>query len=224
MRRERRWKVIALLASGMLAGMVLVGTPAGAHVAGWTHTWNKHIKPKADKRYQKVPQGPQHYSIPGSALVPDDGTRGDNFVTAPGQSLGWCYTGGNFYAPIHLPNGAKIIGFHVNYGDAAGSGASNGSIYITRMPFLGRGGTYNDIFTSNLANTPGAGDAATAAGALNNASAQVVSNAKWAYNVIGQGVPAGASICNIDVVYRVNAPFAAARVAPGAAVQSESAQ
>jgi len=49
--RERRWKLVALLAAGMMIGVVLVGTPAGAHVAGWAHNWNAHIKPKADKRY-----------------------------------------------------------------------------------------------------------------------------------------------------------------------------
>lgn len=38
--RDRRWKVVALLAAGIAIGVVMVGTPAGAHVAGWTHNWN----------------------------------------------------------------------------------------------------------------------------------------------------------------------------------------
>jgi hypothetical protein len=49
--KERRWKLVALLAAGIAIGVVMVGTPAGAHVASWTHNWNTHIKPKADKRY-----------------------------------------------------------------------------------------------------------------------------------------------------------------------------
>jgi hypothetical protein len=51
MPKERRWKLIALLAAGIAIGVVMVGTPAGAHVGGSVnHLWN-HLKPKADKRY-----------------------------------------------------------------------------------------------------------------------------------------------------------------------------
>ncbi|MGH3038515.1 MAG: hypothetical protein ACRDLZ_03790 [Gaiellaceae bacterium] len=53
MQGNRRWKLVALLATGMLVGIVMVGTPAGAHVSGWAHNWNQHIKPKADARYVK---------------------------------------------------------------------------------------------------------------------------------------------------------------------------
>jgi hypothetical protein len=38
--KDRRWKVVALLAAGIAIGIVMLGTPAGAHVAGWTHNWN----------------------------------------------------------------------------------------------------------------------------------------------------------------------------------------
>lgn len=51
MRRERRTKAVALLAAGVAIGVVIVGTPAGAHVGGSVnHVWN-HLKPKADARY-----------------------------------------------------------------------------------------------------------------------------------------------------------------------------
>jgi hypothetical protein len=49
----RRWKVVALLATGMALGLLLAGTPAGAHVASWTHNWVVHIRPKADARYDR---------------------------------------------------------------------------------------------------------------------------------------------------------------------------
>jgi hypothetical protein len=52
--RERRWKAIALVATGLALGVVLVGTPAGAHVTGWAHNWNKHIKPKVNKQSVRV--------------------------------------------------------------------------------------------------------------------------------------------------------------------------
>jgi hypothetical protein len=51
MLKERRWKLVALLATGMVIGVAMVGTPAGAHVGGTVnHLWN-HLMPKADARY-----------------------------------------------------------------------------------------------------------------------------------------------------------------------------
>lgn len=224
MRKERRWKLVALLAAGIAIGVVLTATPATGHVAGWAHNWNKHIKPKADKRYQKIPTALQHYTIAGSALVPDDGTRGDAFVSGGGGTLGWCFTGGNFYAEVHLPHGAKITGLTVDYRDDSVSAGSNGFVFLTRMAFQGRGGTYHDIFRATLVNTAVAGDPASAAASLLNPTAQGVNNAKQVYNIIGQDILAGTAICGIDVRYRVNAPFAAARAAPSAEVQSSSEQ
>jgi hypothetical protein len=32
----------AVLASGMVLDIVITGTPAGTHVAGWAHNWKKH--------------------------------------------------------------------------------------------------------------------------------------------------------------------------------------
>jgi hypothetical protein len=50
---ERGWKAVALLATGMVIGVLLVGSPVGAHVASWTHNWNTHIRPRADARYER---------------------------------------------------------------------------------------------------------------------------------------------------------------------------
>jgi hypothetical protein len=48
--RDRRWKVVALLATGIMIGIVIAGSPAGAHVGGTVnHLWN-HLRPKADAR------------------------------------------------------------------------------------------------------------------------------------------------------------------------------
>jgi hypothetical protein len=42
------------LVAGALMGMVMIGTPAGAHVGGTvSHLWNQHIKPKTDARYAR---------------------------------------------------------------------------------------------------------------------------------------------------------------------------
>ena len=51
--QKRRWKVVALLATGIAIGVVLAGTPATAHVGGTVnHLWG-HLKPKADARYDR---------------------------------------------------------------------------------------------------------------------------------------------------------------------------
>jgi hypothetical protein len=49
--QTKRWAAVALLAAGIAIGVVMVATPAGAHVGGSVnHLWN-HLKPKADARY-----------------------------------------------------------------------------------------------------------------------------------------------------------------------------
>jgi hypothetical protein len=51
MQTKKRWASVALLAAGIAIGVVMVATPAGAHVGGSVnHLWN-HLKPKADARY-----------------------------------------------------------------------------------------------------------------------------------------------------------------------------
>ena len=50
---ERRWKVVALLATGIVIGVVMAGSPAGAHVGGTvSHLW-AHLRPLADARYER---------------------------------------------------------------------------------------------------------------------------------------------------------------------------
>jgi hypothetical protein len=62
MKKERRWKLVALLAAGIAIGVVMVGTPAGAHVGGSvSHLWNQHIKPKTDARYYTKSQANGRY-------------------------------------------------------------------------------------------------------------------------------------------------------------------
>ena len=56
-RSARRWRVTAILALGVVIGIVVAGTPAGAHIGTVTHLWNHHIKPKADVRYANAVPG-----------------------------------------------------------------------------------------------------------------------------------------------------------------------
>jgi hypothetical protein len=39
----------------------MVGTPAGARVAGWAHNWTEHIRPRTDARYYTKHQANKRY-------------------------------------------------------------------------------------------------------------------------------------------------------------------
>jgi hypothetical protein len=63
--KARRWRLAALLATGMAIGVVIAGTPALAHVGGTvSHLWS-HLRPKADARY-----------LPGANLPPGKTMKG----------------------------------------------------------------------------------------------------------------------------------------------------
>jgi hypothetical protein len=80
MLKERRWKAVALLAAGMVVGISMVGTPAGAHVGGTVnHLWN-HLKPKADKRYLPGQNLPSGKTIRGAYMLGDTAGAGGDFT------------------------------------------------------------------------------------------------------------------------------------------------
>jgi hypothetical protein len=80
MRTDRRWTLVAVLATGMVVGIVMGGTPAAAHVGGSvSHLWS-HLKGKADARY-----------LPGNNLPSGKTMRGTYMI-------GFSATGANQYA------------------------------------------------------------------------------------------------------------------------------
>lgn len=80
--RERRWKLVALLAAGIAIGVVMMGTPAAAHVGGSvTHLWNQHIKPKTDARYYTKTQANGRF-LPGANLPAGKTVRGTYWMGA----------------------------------------------------------------------------------------------------------------------------------------------
>ena len=66
MKTNRRWKTVALVAASLALGVVIAATPATAHVGGWLHNWNQHIKPKADARYMPGGMLPAGKTIRGA--------------------------------------------------------------------------------------------------------------------------------------------------------------
>lgn len=163
--------------------------------------------------YQKVPTTTQHYTISGGDLIPAGNGSGHTTVysfTANEQcgQMG----GSNFFAPIHLPNGAVITGWKADFVDDSGTTGGNGRVYVTRIPLFGRGGAYDDLGVANLANTGTPGAAATAAtGSLGSVAAEAIDNSKWSYSAIGfDDSTGGVLFCSIDLSYTIPSGFAAA--------------
>jgi len=109
MRMERRWRLVALLAAGIAIGVVMVATPAGAHVAGWAHNWNQHIKPKADKRYLPGPNL-QKGTVRGMYLV--GGTSSGAEIFLGDIAYGWTMPSAltEHYIQAGSPNPAGCTG------------------------------------------------------------------------------------------------------------------
>ncbi len=86
MKKDRRWKTVALVAASLALGIVVAGTPATAHIGGWVHNWNQHIKPKADARYLPGGKLPAGKTIRGSFNMGDVAEGAGGLATT---SLGW---------------------------------------------------------------------------------------------------------------------------------------
>jgi hypothetical protein len=52
-KKAKRWRLAAVLATGIAIGVVIMATPAASHIGSVRHLWNHHIKPRADKRYDR---------------------------------------------------------------------------------------------------------------------------------------------------------------------------
>jgi hypothetical protein len=143
---ERRWKLTALLTAGVVIGILMVGTPAGAHIGSVTHLWNHHIKPKADKRYfryeAKVPPGK---TLTGTwALEQEVDATNDVAETAISFALPLSAAP----TPIVVPNGGPVPAGCS--GTVANPGASPGNVCLfvgwnngNANPDVGIEGTYD---------------------------------------------------------------------------------
>jgi hypothetical protein len=149
---NRRWKAIALLACGLALGVVIMGTPAGAHVSGWAHNWNKHVKPKADKRYVK-----QTGSLPAGKTL-------SGVYSAWGNGSGYTADAVTYRSPL----AAELDPAHVVFIDDAGAttpqcpGAGQAAAGYLCVYERGSGGTtFAQIYRSS---NPGGGSGSSRAG------------------------------------------------------------
>ena len=89
-KRSRRWRLVALLATGVAIGTTMVAAPATAHVAGSVlHLWNDHLKPLADARYYTKAQVNAYLSAQSAhrSSGPSGASAGPGFTTVVTQDV-----------------------------------------------------------------------------------------------------------------------------------------
>ena len=87
--KERRWKIVALLAVGIAIGVAMTATPAASHVAGWVHNWNRHIKPRTDARYfTKAQAEARYYNTTETVANATNAVNAVNADTVDGRHAG----------------------------------------------------------------------------------------------------------------------------------------
>jgi hypothetical protein len=155
--------------------------------------------------FEKVPTGTQYLTIPATALVDADGQNRANVLVGNGVAgtEQWCTKSGGdaLQAAVNLPQGATIVSMALDYEDDPGTTASNGTVSLTRMPFLyGADGSYADILSDSMANI-GMGDIGRVDDETPAQDTNVVDNAQYAYTMISAPI-AGAAVCAIQIGYK----------------------
>jgi hypothetical protein len=161
------------------------------------------LEPEA---FEKVPTTTQYLTIPATALVDADGQNRANVlvVNSVAGTEQWCTKSGGdpLQAGVNLPQGATIVSEAVDYEDDPGTTASNGTVSLTRMPFLFEvDGWYADIFSDSMINIE-MGDIGAVIDETPAQDTNVVDNARYAYTTISTPV-AGAAVCAIQIGYMV---------------------
>jgi hypothetical protein len=88
-KRSRRWRLVALLATGVAIGTAMAAVPATAHVGGSVlHLW-EHIKPLADARYASHAEVNAYSSAQSAhrSFGPSNAAAGPGFTTVVTQNV-----------------------------------------------------------------------------------------------------------------------------------------
>jgi hypothetical protein len=171
--KERRWKAVALLATGMAAGVVIAGTPAGAHVASWTHNWNAHIKPKADKRYLPGGNLPRGRTLRGVYRVSSQGEGAGSGFGASAISFGYRLSSAPtvHFIPVGTPPPAACPG------TAADPQAARGHLCVYEVVAVN---VQSQSINNNVNNNPGASRYGASVLAQSAGSGGFTSSGTWA--------------------------------------------
>jgi hypothetical protein len=189
-RGMRRWRAVALLTVGAVIGVVMVATPAGAHITTWAHLRDAHVRPWADQRYVRATGT---LSIPGVAFVSARDSAA-TFAACVPETI-HSPSGGSFYAPVNLPAGAKVTRLTYHWWDSeAGDGTvtlvrlntptSGSSIAMATVSSSGSAGVHTSSTTTAISNAT-----------INNADAQYFVRAS---------LPAGGFVCvdGVEISYK----------------------
>lgn len=154
MQGQKRWRIIALLATGIAIGVVMAATPATGHISGWAHNWTQHIKPKTDARYYTKQQSNDRFRnhIPGGPLAGAS-------VAADGTLVKWFNRRGGAPTVDKLGTGAYRLTFPGLVGQAAYNNSvvqvslvSEGEIY--RVSYDGNPGVQTNNSAGTAADRP----------------------------------------------------------------------
>jgi hypothetical protein len=127
------WRGVVLILVGVVMGANLIA-PAVAHVAGWTHNWKVHIRPKADARYLR--KGEIHISHNGQVSINPFGLDPATIQDATNETQIMAEGTNQTWIQLHLVGPARIGRFNyglkslrVCYDDAAGDIITGTAIY-----------------------------------------------------------------------------------------------
>jgi hypothetical protein len=139
MQGVRRWRIIALLATGIAIGVVMAATPATGHISGWAHNWTQHIKPKTDARYYTKQQSNNRFRdhVPGGPLA---GAR----VAGDGTLLRWFNRRGGAPVVERLAVGT----YRLTFPGLEGQAAYNNSVVLVSLVF-GTGEIHRESYSGN---------------------------------------------------------------------------
>lgn len=204
-----------LVAILMLTIGIAAVTPAGAHIGGTAaHVWSQHLLPLAkkafytksqsDKRYVRRTTTIQHLIVTAPEWETDLGNDFQEIETSPSTGATTCVqlaAGGQVaFAPVHLPQGARVSSIDVDFADDGSEfGADNAVVRLTREAIRGSGLTSTNLLTVTLPDGIMPGQYTTASASL--PTPHKIDNAKAGYllELVTEQAP---HICNVDINYR----------------------
>jgi hypothetical protein len=203
--------VVACIA---VAALILAITPAGAHVGGTVgHLWTQHLLPlakqtfytkaKSDARYARRVTGKQHLMVVAAEWETDAGNDLQNVQTHGNTGGEICVqiaaTDQFAYAPVHLPQGARVSSMDVDYvDDSSEFGANNAVISLVREPVRGSGLAPINLLTVTVPDGASPGQYGTRTTTLGTPKA--INNATAGY-MLHMFTTAAPHICNVDISY-----------------------